>query len=295
MKKKIIVLIIVSIISNSLFAGFGAGIKADKQIVYKTVGKAKLKLHIFYPPNHKDSNKSPVIIFFFGGGWSCGTAKQFYNQAQYLASRGMVAISAEYRTSNKYKTSPKECVKDGKSAIRYIRIHAKELGIDPKKIVGAGGSAGGHIAAACATLSRYDEKNEDLTISSKPNALVLYNPVYDNGPDGYGYERVKEYYKEFSPMHNLSKNTPPTIVFFGTNDKHVPVATAKKYQKIMKKLKCRSELYLYKNQQHGFFNYGRSPNNKIYIDLVKKVDTFLVSLGYLQGKSTIEEFEKNKK
>ena len=114
-----------------------------------------------------------------------------------------------------------------------------------------------------------------MSVSSKPDALVLFNPVYDNGPKGYGHSRVKDYWKQISPMHNLDKETPPTIVFLGTKDKLIPVATAKKYRLLMKEAGVRSELLLYEEQAHGFFNTSK------YDETVKEMDRFLVSLGFL--------------
>ena len=85
------------------------GITPDKSPVYKTVGKAELKLHIFEPKGHKPSDKRPAIVFFFGGGWSSGSPSQFYPHCKYLASRGMVAMSAEYRVKSRNKTTEAEC------------------------------------------------------------------------------------------------------------------------------------------------------------------------------------------
>jgi acetyl esterase/lipase len=197
----------------------------------------------------------------------------------------MVAMSAEYRVKSKHGTSPRECVKDGKSAIRWIRLHANELGIDPRRLAAGGGSAGGHVAAATATVDGFNQEGEDRSISCRPNALVLFNPVFDNGPVGYGYDRVKEYWEQFSPMHNISENTPPTIVFLGTKDKLIPVATAERYKKLMAGKGCRCDLHLYKDQGHGFFNYR---NKKYYAATVIEADKFLVSLGYLKGEPTLE-------
>ena len=129
---------------------------------------------------HKDQR--PAVVFFFGGGWNGGSPSQFAPHCEYLASRGMVAMTADYRVKSRQGTTPFDCVEDGKSAIRYVRQHAKELGVDPKKIAAGGGSAGGHVAAATGTVRGMDEKNEDSGISSKPDALILFNPVYDNGP-----------------------------------------------------------------------------------------------------------------
>jgi len=257
------------------------GFTPDKSSVYKTVGKTELKLHIFEPKDLKPSDKRPSIVFFFGGGWSNGLPSQFYPHCEYLASRGMVAMAAEYRVTSRNKTTPRECVKDGKSAIRWIRQHAEELGIDPTKIAAGGGSAGGHVAAATGTTLGIEEKGEDLTISSRPNALVLFNPVFDNGPTGYGHSRVKKYWKEFSPMHNINENTPPTVVFLGTKDNLIPVKTAEKYKKIMTDSGRRCDLKLYKDQGHGFFNF-KYPDN--YNKTVVAMDQFLESLGYLKGK-----------
>jgi acetyl esterase len=259
------------------------GITPDKSPVYKTVEKTELKLHIFEPKGHKPSDKRPAIVFFFGGGWSSGSPSQFYPHCEYLASRGMVAMSAEYRVKSRNKTTPLECVKDGKSAIRWVRQHAKELGIDPTMIAAGGGSAGGHIAAATGTTQGMEEKGEDLSISSRPAALVLFNPVFDNGPTGYGHSRVKEYWKEISPMHNINENTPPTIVFLGTKDNLIPVKTAEKYKQLMADSGRRCDLKLYKDQGHGFFNFKSKDN---YNKTVIAMDQFLESLGYLKGKPT---------
>ena len=252
----------------------------DESVVYKTVGEHELKLHVFKPDGHGPGARAPAIVFFFGGGWKGGSPSQFYPHCEYLASRGMVAMSAEYRVKSRHNTSPFECVKDGKSAVRWIRAHAKELGVDPDRVAAGGGSAGGHVAAATATVPGLDEEGDDGTVSAKPSALVLFNPVYDNGPGGYGHDRVGERYKEISPMHNIGQGVPPTIVFLGTKDKLIPVATAEKYKRLVEEAGGRCDLHLYDGQPHGFFNY-RGGKNPCYDKTVAAADAFLVDLGYL--------------
>ncbi|MFU8781354.1 MAG: alpha/beta hydrolase [Kiritimatiellia bacterium] len=254
------------------------GFKPDKSLVYKTVGEVQLKLHVFNPEGHKASDKRPAMVFFFGGGWVGGSPSQFYPHCEHLASRGMVAIAAEYRTRSQHQTTPIECVKDGKSAIRWVRQHAGELGVDPAKVLAGGGSAGGHVAAATGTTNAFDEAGEDLTICAVPAALVLFNPVFDNGPGGYGHDRVQEYWQSISPMHNISVSTPPTVVFFGTRDKHVPVETANTYKRLMEEKGRRCDLHIYDGQPHGFFNYA---NTEYYQKTVTEMDRFLESLGFL--------------
>ena len=279
MKQRI--LIVLSILCSLLAGSLAAQeFEPDLRLPYKTIGDTELALHVFNPEGHRASDERPVIVFFFGGGWKGGSPSQFYPHCAYLASRGMVAISAEYRVKSRNGTTPKECVKDGNSAIRWIRQHADQLGIDPDKVLAGGGSAGGHVAAATGTTTGFEEAGEDLTISSRPAALVLFNPVFDNGPGGYGHERVAEYWEAFSPMHNISETTPPTVVFLGTSDHLIPVSTAEAYQRRMVENGNRCDLYLYDNQPHGFFNFSRRDN---FTKTVEKMDAFLVSLGYLQS------------
>jgi acetyl esterase len=265
---------------------FAACSAAERTVTYKKVGDVELQLHIFEPAGHQASDSTPAIVFFFGGGWVGGSPSQFFPHCEYLASRGMVAISADYRTKSKHGTSPAECVADGKSAIRWVRQHAKEIGVDPQRIAAGGGSAGGHVAAATGTLAKFDEASEDAAISSRPNALVLFNPVFDNGPEGYGHDRVKDYWQDFSPLHNISDQSPPTIVFLGSKDNLIPVATADDYKKRMDKAGVRCDVWIYAGQPHGFFN--ARGDRAYYHATVYQADKFLASIGYLKGEPTIE-------
>lgn len=266
--------------------------RPDKTITYKIDPRfpdLPLTLDLFYPDDFKQGDKRPAIVFFFGGGWVGGKPSQFYPQAAYLASRGMVAISARYRTRKSHKVEPSSCVEDGKSAVRYIRKHAAELGIDPDKLAVGGGSAGGHVAAATATVEGFDDPQDELNISPVGNALVLFNPVYDNGPEGYGHDRVKEYWRQISPLHNLAKKVPPTIVFLGGEDAAIPVATAQQYQRLMEEQGNRCETFIYEGQKHGFFNlWDLSAKGEYFVKTMCETDKFLASLGFLSGEPQVE-------
>lgn len=253
--------------------------------IYKTIDTTKLSMVIYYPDNFNPKDLHPAIVFFFSGSWIKANVDQFKTQAEYFASRGMVAVLADYRVRSRNNTTPFDAAKDAKSAVRYLRENAKQMGIDINKIVAAGGSAGGHLAAVTGNIIGLEEPNENLAVSSKPNALALFNPVFDNGPTGYGFKRVggEEHYREISPLHNIRKDAPPTIVFLGTEDVLIPVATAETYKKKMEEVGSRCELYLYKGEKHGFFNYrGKNKDNTVYNDILKKTDHFLVSLKYIQ-------------
>jgi dipeptidyl aminopeptidase/acylaminoacyl peptidase len=111
--------------------------------------------------------------------------------------------------------------------------------------------------------------------------LVLYTPVFDNSPKGFGHSLVKDYWKAISPIDHVDEQTPPTVVFLGTKDKHVPVETGKRFDRLMKEKGRHSVLHLYEGKPHAFFNLWVS--REILADTLVKVDRFLASLGYLQG------------
>lgn len=264
------------------------GYTPDKVInYYSPQPNVDLKMDLFFPADYTVDDKRPCIIFFFGGGWVGGQTAQFYGMSKYLASRGMVAIAAEYRTHNRHKAVPKGCVEDGRQAIRYVRQHAAELGINPDQIVLSGGSAGGHVAAAVAMCSKIDAKPES-PISSMPNALVLFNPVYNNGPDGgYGHSRVKEYWQDISPHHNIREGLPPTIVFFGTNDNCVPVKQVNAFQDTMVEAGNECATHIYDDEKHGFFHISKG-GRALFEDVLTKADAFLQKHNFLSGADQVQ-------
>lgn len=259
------------------------------ELVFKKVDSTVLHMVIDYPPDYQPGRSYTTMVFFFGGGWTGGSVAQFEPHARYFASRGLICVRPDYRVKSRQKTTPFESVEDAKSAIRYLRKNAKLLGIDQGRIIASGGSAGGHLAAATALLPGLNDPTDDLTIGTVPQALVLFNPVIDNGPKGYGYERIGERYPEFSPMHNLNTMAPPTIFFLGTADKLIPVGTAQEYKKKMESQGQRCDLHLYEGQPHGFFNY-KEKDMAFFKDTVLKADAFLQSLGFLTGPATLDKF-----
>jgi len=254
-------------------------------IPYKQVDSTKLNLAVSYPPDFDQKKTYPAIVFFFGGGWNGGNSDQFEPHAKYFSQRGVICYRADYRVKSRQGTTPFESLKDAKSAIRFIREHAKELQVDPQRIVASGGSAGGHLAAATAIVTSFNEGSDKLSYSCIPNALILFNPVIDNGPGGYGYERVGEAYKDFSPLHNIREGAPPTIFFLGTEDRLIPEETARYYKTVMEKVGSRCDLFLYEGQGHGFFNYSQIDNYKL---TVAEANRFLISLGIINKEPVVE-------
>lgn len=255
-------------------------ITPDTSVVYKTVGNTALSLHIFNPKGHQVTGQVPVIVFFFGGGWSSGTSKQFYEQSRYFAQKGMVAIAAEYRVNKTHGTTPFDAVTDAKSVIRWVREQAKTLGVNPNKIVAAGASAGGHLALCTDVIEGYEDIGEDVSISSRPNALILYNPVLDTTEKGYGMEKVGEERKtDISPDHHIKKGVVPTLIFHGKADKTVPYENAERFHALMNEAENVCQLESYEGKGHGFFNgsffRGEKADKIVYNELMEKSYAFL--------------------
>ncbi len=255
--------------------------------IYKTVAGRELRIYVTKPADWSAGDSRPAIVFFHGGGWVGGAPGQFTEHAKYFASRGLVCFQCEYRLLDRQsKEPPTKCVEDAKSAMRWVRMRASELGVAPNRIASAGGSAGGHLAAFVGIVDGGDAADDDLAVSAKSNAMILFNPVYDNGPGGWGATRVGDRTQEFSPLHNLSEDDPPSIVFLGTDDQLIPVATAQKFLKRCRSLGIDSQLHTYEGQPHGFFNFGKD-GGRWYFETVTAADQFLSKLGWTSGSPTL--------
>ncbi|MFR9621125.1 MAG: alpha/beta hydrolase [Rikenellaceae bacterium] len=251
----------------------------DYEVVpYKKVGTKQFVVRVYTPDEERFSGVRPAVVIIHGGGWGGGSPDTFIPHARYFRDRGMKVFVATYRLANeKTKLPPSECLVDTKSAIRFVRANASKFNIDPNRIVASGGSAGAHLSAAAALIDGFNDEGDDLSISAIPNALVLFSPVIDNGPGGFGYDRVKEYYKDFSPLHNIRQGMPPTVSFLGTKDSLIPVVTMQYFHEMIERVGSRSELYIYEGQAHGFFK-----SEKYFPETMGKAMVFLEEVGIVE-------------
>ena len=283
----------------------------SEEHVYKTVEGIQLKAWMYRPQSESEKLR-PAVVFFFGGGWTNGNPHQFQSHCEYLKSRGVVGITCDYRVASRHGVKAVSCVEDAKSAIRWVRTHAAEFGIDPDRIAAAGGSAGGHIAACTGTLSQYDRKEEDLAISSRPDAMVLFNPALLMAPfegakiHDWSAEKFQELQlrlgvpgQTLSPVHNVKAGQPPTLILHGDSDTTVPIATAKVFADAMIKAGNQCELAAFRGAGHGFFNL-RGPTSTVGSDAlaldnriqwhrraILRMDEFLQSLKWIAGPATV--------
>jgi len=244
----------------------------SEKILYKKTPQEDMYFYLLRPEG-KTKKALPAIIYFTGGGWVNGSVDSQIANAAWFRDHGIIGITADYRVKSRHGTSPVECIRDAKSAVRYIRAHAKELGIDPNKIIVAGGSAGGHIAA-CTAIDGGNEPGEDLTISSRGNALVLHNPVLG---EGFGREFFNEH-PEFSPILQINKGWPPTIISCGTADKTTPFAVAQKFTGLMIEAGNTCELIPVKDADHSCDWPVSNPN---FLPTLQRMTQFLVEQKFI--------------
>ena len=253
------------------------------QQIYKKTPQGELVTRIYAPAKRVSGKKYPCAVLFYGGGWLDGSLLQFGKYCEYLASKGFVAMTPQYRVEKKNGTTPREALEDAISCIRWVRAHADELGIDPDRVVVGGGSAGGHLAAATATTTKIYSKSDDLSVSCRPNLLVLFNPVVNTSSNALAaqyYNKIADYWQDFSPVHNIQPNMPPTIIFHGADDSQVPAWSVKEFAAKLQAGGTVCDLYLYPGQNHGFFNQGNVENPYFY-DTMYRMGQFLEKQGYI--------------
>lgn len=247
-----------------------------KSYVYKTVDGKQLHLYVLEPKGSSLKLK-PTIIFFHGGGWVHGSAWAFETQAHHLADRGMVAVDVQYRLlTPRSRQSPKICVEDAKSAVRWVREHHNELGVNPNMIVESGGSAGGYLAAFATMVPGWNDPHDDLSVSPKADLLALYNPVIDNSPRGFGYKRFGKSYKRYSPYFYTSRSTPPTLIMSGMDDTLIHPDVLKAFKSKLEASGVPCKLVLYPGAKHGFFNHQPFKNETTAV-----LTSFLEKYGYV--------------
>jgi len=259
-------------------------LKTAYEGTYKTVGETSLNAYIWQPEASKaPAGPKSVIAFFFSSGWDNGQVSQFAPHCVYFAARGMVAIAFDYRVSVRHGSTPVQSMADARSAMRWLRLNADELGINPDKIAGVGGSGGAHIIASAAMLKGFDEDGEDHAISCAPNVLGLFNPILDTSKKGFGFDRFPT--PDLAKKSNLSVSyapgLPPSVIFHGTADRVLPYETSFVFAKKMKRKRNICDLHTYEGQGHGFFNFNVSFD--MYQATLNVLDDFLVSQGFIEA------------
>ncbi len=137
-------------------------------------------------------------------------------------------------------------------------------------------------------MDGFDAPDDDTRVSPRANAMILYDPAFDNGPGKWGHERVKERYKEFSPYYNVGPKLPPSLIIVGEKDGIIPPRRVESFAAAMKEAGNRCEAVVYPGKPHDFHNWNANKPNPDFYSTLQRVDRFLISLGWLSGETTIK-------
>ncbi len=258
--------------------------------VYKTIDTFKLKVDIFYTRQSFEKDNNTAIVFFHGGGWSGGSYTEFFITCERYAAMGIVAFSVDYRLSSDNglfshnSISPIECLMDARSAIRWVRENSGKYHIDENRIVAAGQSAGGHLALSTAMIGDYNEKTDNLSISCRPDAVLLFSACV-NTLEGWCDRLLadrRDKIWSISPTHNMKGGLPPMIDFHGIDDEQVPVWTARFFESEMKRLDNYFELHIYQGRKH-YLGDGNPKYSRYYDDEILGItDEFLRKFNFMK-------------
>lgn len=281
---------------------------AMKEIVIRKTGNEEVKIYFIQPVEKKPIKNRTAVVWIHGGGWTGGITETFFPHARYFAGRGAVGFCIHYRlVKADGSVMVADCLADCKSAIRYIREHAEELGIDPDKIIVAGDSAGGHLASCLGTVEGFDDPSDNLKISAVPNAMVLYNPLSDfttnplinriiggaaldkkpTPESQIPSEAQIELAKKLSPLYNVRKNQPKTLIIHGTDDTVILPEQSVQFAGAMKKAGNNCILILLPRTKHAFVCVNWKATEQEVVSAFLLMDNFLVKHGYLKGKPTL--------
>jgi acetyl esterase/lipase len=287
-----------AVLSASPLADFvGSSMAAPETVVVRRVGDQEVKIEFFRPVGISTDKQVPAIVWIHGGAWVGGTTGATTPHARYFASRGMFTANVVYRLASPGKVTVADCLADCRSAMTYLREHAADLGIDPDRIAVAGDSAGGHLAASLGTLP-------DGDVSSRPNAMLLYNPIVDMTEGEWiryavGGEALANkksplpaapqelaLARSLSPLFHVQAGQVPSIILHGRADRVVLVSQAERFAAASRAAGIRCDLVIYENNiGHAFVLAGYKYPEPVVVAAIRAGDHFLVSLGWLAGES----------
>ena len=279
-----------------LFSTFSLIIASDgdfkkEKVVYKKINGIELSVNVYYPQNNA-GQKKPAIAFFHGGGWAYESPQKFDLACVRYTNMGFVCFAFEYRlsiTEDGKVPHPDitlvECVKDARSAMRWLKDNAETYGIAPDKIVACGQSAGGQLALGAALFNEINEANDALAINPEPNAIILYSSNFNTveaWADMIMDDRRDEIWS-VSPYHNLKPGMPPVIAFHGTADRMVPYSVVKRFRDKTKNMGNQFELITFDGRRHYLGDADQSKKAYYNEKILQRTDEFLKKLGFIDS------------
>lgn len=258
--------------------------------IYKTIQEKPLKVDIFYTDRTISKTSNPAIAFFHGGGWAYGSPEEFHEACKRFAKKGFVTFSFEYRLSiledGTYPNpdiTPIECVKDARSAMRWLKENSDELKINPLQIIAGGQSAGGQLALSTALFDSINESSDNLSTNPRPAALLLYSSNV-NTLEAWAdllLDKKRNEIWSISPYHNLKPGMPPAIEFHGKDDPMVPFWIVEKFMLKSIKLGNHFESISFKNKKHYLDEGNEKYSDYFNESILERTDVFLKEQGLM--------------
>jgi acetyl esterase/lipase len=246
------------------------GVEFTRDVVYGKGGGEELKLNLARPKPREREDKSvrrPCVVVIHGGGWAAGNREGHNDITWQFAQRGYVSATVSYRFAPKHPFPAQ--VEDVKCAVRFLRAHGDEYGIDPKRIGAVGFSAGAHLSMMLAVMGREDGlegQGGSPDQSSQVQAAVAYfGPTDLLSPDvpavtldilkkfigGTAAER-RDAYRKASPINYVTPGDAPMLLFQGTADPLVPYTQAVRMAEAMHETGVTGRVELLPGQSHGW-------------------------------------------
>lgn len=231
-------------------------------------GDADVPAVTIFRPGMEKSNGAAVVVCP-GGGYGNLAQHEGAPVASWLNTLGVTAFVLRYRLGPRYRHPV--MAGDASRAIRWVRTHATEYGVDPARVGILGFSAGGHLASTAAT--HFDDGkpgNADPVEqhSSRPNAAVLIYPVITlerpfthegSRRNLLGDNAPAELVRSLSNETQVTKQTPPTFLIHSHEDTAVPAENSLHFALALRRAGVPVELHLYERGAHGFGLGGNDP------------------------------------
>jgi acetyl esterase/lipase len=196
----------------------------SSRAAYAVARGESLWVHRFAPPR-RDTAARPAVLLLHGGGWSAGDPSWVYPAAAAFAAGGFEAFAVQYRLSDSV-TTPLEAIADACAALRWTRLRADSLGVDPERVAVYGVSAGGHLAASTVTIGC-----PEALADRGADALLLLSPAVDVEGDAHFARllRGRASAREVSPAEHGRAGMPPTVLIQGAEDSLTPLRGAQRF------------------------------------------------------------------
>ncbi|QDU06814.1 alpha/beta hydrolase [Gimesia aquarii] len=274
------VMMLVSILISARTSIANENVKITPDVVYGHKFGMALTFDVFQPP--KEANGAGILFMVSGGWYSRWTdPNDMLDRFKPLLDEGFTVFSVRHGSSPKFVIP--EVVKDVRRSVRFIRLHAKDYGVNPNRLGVWGGSAGGHLSLVLGTTSDEGspkEKDEVLRSSDRVAAVVAYYPptdlrefVDEKSPYYHRFPALQfntDLADDFSPVLHVTQDDPPTLLIHGDQDKLVPISHSEKIMKQFNEQKVKAELLIIKDAAHGFRGEDKNRANQAVVKWFKR-------------------------